>query len=189
MVAYKRPEYTKRVIDGLKNCKGIEKYKLLAFIEPGYEEVTKLFSDIDFVDKNIYINECVLGINGNTFQAISHGFKYSDYVIHLEDDTVPAPDTLEYFEWAGKEYKENGHIFTVCGYNKVDEVKKKDYHTVFQKSWFTPWGWAIWEDRWELVDNAWDSNEKLSWDVFVNQDLRDDSQKYADLFGFQCNAW
>ena len=182
MTAFKRPKYTRRVIQGLKNCTGIEGYTLFANIEPGNDDVQKLFKDIDFMEVKPVVNDFVYGINENTFQALFRGFKYSTFVIHLEDDTLPAKDMLKYFEWAKEKYENDANVFTICTYNKIDVLPpKEDYYSVFKKEWFTPWGWATWLDRWEAIEQLWHYNIGLSWDIYVNKMLRNDRKEIRPI--------
>jgi len=173
-VGYNRSGYTKRVLEGLSKCKGIEEYTFLPCIEPGNDEVIAMIKNIDFMKSDVVINRRRLDCTENTFQALSRGFGLSDYVIHFEDDIVPAEDCLIYFEWAKEKFKDSFPVFTICAYNKIEKkkFKDKDAYKTFGKLWFTPWGWATWESRWKEIENNWGLNKKYSWDVFMNFKLR-----------------
>lgn len=50
------------------------------------------------------VNQKRLGLNENTHGAAFRVFKLRvDVMLHLEDDTVPSPDALKYFDWAVRE--------------------------------------------------------------------------------------
>lgn len=163
MTAYKRPSYTKQVVDNLKKCIGFDRYLLLVNIEPGYPETVRAFDTLS--NCNIVVNERVLGCATNTLRAIQRGFEMSDFVIHLEDDTVPGIDSLKYFEWVYNTYKEDKDIFTATAYNMTKDVNSTNYFTSYRWHWFTPWMWCTWIDRFEEMAREWDFT---AWDNKVN---------------------
>lgn len=153
MVAWRRPEYTKRVVENLKKCIGFEEYILLPTIEPGHPEVVKTFDGLS--NCQIIINDKRLGCGKNTLKALRRGFELSDFVIHLEDDTVPGIDSLKYFEWIYKTYKDDKNVFTAMAYNRSRNIDPKNYFTVYRSYWFTPWMWCTWIDRFEEMAKSW----------------------------------
>lgn len=167
MTAYKRPEYTRKVLDNLQQCIGFEEYIILPTIEPGFPEVIELFSNIPNCD--IVVNEERLGCGQNTLKALQRGFAISDFVMHLEDDTVPGIDSLRYMEWAYETYKDDEHIFTVTAYNRVRDINKinpRDYFSAHRQKWYTGWMWGTWIDRFEEISKRWDFQ---SWDKNINK--------------------
>ncbi len=156
MTAWRRPEYTKQVIDNLKKCIGFEEYILLPTIEPEYPEVLKTFNGLS--NCKMVVNNKRLGCPSNTFKALKRGFDISDFVIHLEDDTVPGIDSLKYFEWTYRTYKDDKEVFTACAYNKMKNINPENYFTVYKLRWFTPWLWCTWIDRFEEMKKNWDFN-------------------------------
>ena len=170
MTAWRRPEYTKQVIDNLKRCIGFEEYTILPTIEPGYPEILDAFNGLH--NCNIIVNDVRLGCEANTLKALQRGFEISDFVIHLEDDTVPGIDSLRYFEWVYKTYKDDKEIFTVTAYNRIRDIDKiypQDYFTSYRQHWFTGWMWATWKDRFEEMSTKWSYE---SWDKNINKRIR-----------------
>lgn len=167
MTGWRRPEYTKQVINNLKRCIGFEKYILLPTIEPGYQEVLKTFDGLP--NCNIVVNDTRLGCAANTLKALQRGFEISDFVIHIEDDTVPGIDSLKYFEWIYKTYKDEKEIFTATAYNRVKEIDPQKYFTVYRCPYFTGWMWGTWKDRFEEMSENWDFN---AWDININRKIR-----------------
>jgi len=153
---YNRPAYTSQVLTALNQCVGIDDYEVLLFIEPGDNQVIKIAQDAAFRKRQIVINERKLGITANTFQAIEAGFELGDFVIHLEDDTVPAKDFLLFMEHCRREYRSNPFIFSVCGYQYSNpNLPQSLYHAVEKRLSFNPWGWGTWKDRWKEVKARW----------------------------------
>lgn len=167
MTAWRRPEYTKRVIDSLKNCIGFEEYTLLPTIEPGYPEVIKLFERLPNCD--MVVNDRLLGCATNTLKSLQRGFDISDFVIHIEDDTVPGIDSLKYFEWIYNVYKDDKEVFTATAYNNIKQIDPQNYFTIYKRHWFTPWMWATWKDRFEEMKKRW---HFTIWDVNINKIIR-----------------
>jgi hypothetical protein len=154
---YRRPNYTKQVLEGLRNCYGIKDYTICIFAEPGYPEVIdviKSFTDLNII---LTINEKQLGLPSNTRQCLDYGFSVSDFVIHIEDDTVPDKDCLEFYEWVRDEYENDKEIYTITAYNRCEPIPNDHdiYHEVRRRPWFHSTSWATWQDRWEEIKNGW----------------------------------
>lgn len=180
---YNRPLYTKTLLDSLQDCHGFNEYFVRISVEPVNIEVINLAKD--FVERNsnatIFINPERFGCNQNILVSISRCFKYSDYNIHLEDDTIPGYDCLDFFNWAGQKYYTDKSILNISGYvnsnNQTEHYSKKseDISKVFRRQWFTPWGWATWKDRFLEMRDGWDCNGiNGSWDCTINGILRKD---------------
>jgi hypothetical protein len=153
---FNRPAYTTTTLNALEKCTGIENYKVLIFIEPGNDEVIALAHAARFPDKQVTVNATRLGITANTFQALNAGFELGDFVIHLEDDTVPAPDFLLFMEHCQNAYRHNPFVFSVCGYQYSNPTLPASlFHAVEKRLHFNPWGWGTWKDRWEEMKARW----------------------------------
>jgi GNT-I family len=177
MTTWRRPEYTKRVFSAINECIGIEKYNIAVFAEPDANVVEVANNWKPNCKKyNLHVNPQRLGCGPNIYQALESGFKTDDYVIMVEDDIVLAKDALLYFEHCKQEYKNDNSVFTVCGYAK-NKPDRNLNHTIQKVSWFTPWGWATWSNRWQEMQASKDklSNikpEELSWDIVTNHQIR-----------------
>jgi hypothetical protein len=109
-----------------------------------------------------------LGCNLNTENALFDGFSFGNYVIHLEDDIVCAPDALRYYEWCAERYVADRFVFSVTGYNfRATSPPADEFHKVCRRRWFQPWGWATWRDRWERFAGRLYS-APTGWDDFIN---------------------
>ncbi len=165
---WNRPDYTRRCLDALRECRGIANYLILPHVEPGNEAVRAQVESIDFAESLPTMNRARLGVNGNTENALLDGFAFSGFVIHVEDDIVLARDALTFFEWSGARYADDARVFSVTGYNRLaDPAPPGDYHRVRLRRWFHPWGWATWRDRWETFSGTLHAS-RTSWDVRLN---------------------
>lgn len=167
MTAWRRPDYTLQVVNALKNCIGFEDYHILPTIEPGYSAVSRIFDNIPNCE--VIVNDRKLGCAANTLKALQRGFDISDFVIHMEDDTVPGIDSLKYFEWVNNRYKDDKEIFTVTAYNRIIKIDPQKYFSTHRCHYFTGWMWGTWRDRFEEMERNWDFN---AWDVNINKKIR-----------------
>jgi hypothetical protein len=154
MTAYRRPQYTREVLDALAQCDGIGDWTLLPNVEPGNAEVIAAFRGFKACECRLVVNERRLGLNRNTLAALMRAFHLkADHIVHLEDDTVPSPDALRYFEWGIDylvEHDPKHTVLLVSGYNKPkSEPKPEQSHLCDTRPIWTPWGWGV--DRKRLV--------------------------------------
>ena len=95
-----RADYLKEVIDTINDADKTDiDILLLPSIDYKSQKVVDIINNVDFINKEVVINNPRLGCNQNTLFAIDRGinFGFSDYVLHLEDDTPISKDSLQYF--------------------------------------------------------------------------------------------
>lgn len=178
---YNREEYTKRLLDSLNECYGLDDYNITICCEPGFKAIEEMAKGFRPNQTEVIVNSRRYGCNTNIYQCLAIGFSKNDYHIHFEDDTIPGKDCLKYFEWAKEQYRNNSRVFTISGYvnsnNKTEHYYpiNKKINTVFYRQWFTPWGWATWKDRFSEMKSAWDfQGVNGSWDATINHEVRRD---------------
>jgi hypothetical protein len=152
MTAYRRPAYTREVLAALAQCDGIADWLLLPNVEPGHEEVINAFRQWSACESRLAVNKERMGLNRNTQEALVRAMLLrAAVIVHLEDDTVPSPDALRYFDWAVREMlipdvkSKDGHQITLAsGYNKPKSQPGPDQsHACDTRPIWTPWGWAM----------------------------------------------
>lgn len=179
MTLFRRPDYTRQVLEALNRCDGVQDYHVSLHVEPTCQEVRRLARDFDHPNKQMVRNARQLGCTENTYAALDYGFSCSDFVILLEDDTVPAQDCLRYFEWARERFADDKRVFTVSAYNKTLTLPPPEQHFAAGRvAWFNCWGWGTWRDRWEEMKVGWGFGQYDSWDLIVNR-LRGDREQIA----------
>jgi hypothetical protein len=63
--------------------------------------VIDAFRQWDACESRLVVNKERMGLNRNTQEALVRAMLLrGEVVVHLEEDTVPSPDSLLYFEWA-----------------------------------------------------------------------------------------
>ena len=149
MTAYRRPEYTRQVLAALADCRGIENCLFLPQVEPGHEEVIQLFRGWDACESRLIVNPQRLGLNRNSFTALMRARQAKcDAVIHVEDDTVPSPDTLDFFRWGFEQFEHDHSVFSLGAWNKPDtEPLPAQSHECCSRNWLWRFGWGTWKNR------------------------------------------
>lgn len=148
---FNRPIYTRRLIDGLRKCSGVEDSLYVAHVEPGSDEVRSILEGIDFMETRLVFNDVVLGFGLNFQQTLDDAFTLVDYVVYFDDDLIPSPDALDYFDWAWQ-FGSDQSVFSVSGWNWLNHKPHESlWHVAQKRLWFHPWGSALWKDRWEAV--------------------------------------
>jgi hypothetical protein len=162
---HRRPDYFQRVLSALAFCEGVSEYAVTAVLDPS-EWTDQLAEIARGHGITVHIPAQHLGCGAAIRYCMELGFKASDYHIHLEDDTVPSPDALRWFEWAGRHA--SPMTLTVSGYNQ--HGGEAEPNMAYFRHWFTPWGWATWRSHWEkYLLPGWDTS---FWDGGV-QRIRD----------------
>jgi hypothetical protein len=163
---YNRPEYTRRCLEHLSRCRGIEHYLVLPVVDKGDDETRALIEEIDFCESTPCFQNRRVGCDRNIYEALERGFQVSDYVIQVEDDVLLAPDALRFFEWAQSNEQDQG-LFTITAYHRT--LQPEDPFACQRVCWFIPWGWATWRSRWTEIRECWDFN---AWDGSLNHRTR-----------------
>jgi len=164
--AWRRPDYYQQVISALEKCPGIDDYII-------YTVVDHTDPQYGFLSKHTYIGnksrlniftipaQTPLGCAGATRMCLEVGFNGTDndFIIHLEDDTVPSRDFIKFMEFSDRVYKENPEVFVVHAHNRHPEWPEGDKEDLLsqvslRKGITTYWGWGIWRRLWdEMKDN------------------------------------
>lgn len=184
---YRRPFYTKILLDALNRCYNIDKYQIFISCDVYYYTAfdtknlrNNSLASLDLAQKfrphqtQVIKNEPILGCNNNIYQCLNIGFNNNnDFHIHLEDDTIPSKDILLYFEWARNEFRYDENIFSVCGYSKSEtNVNDFYYDKVGKSHWFSPWGWGTWKDRYLEIEQNIHNCLFKGWDEKINHCTR-----------------
>ncbi len=168
MVLWNRPDYTRTVLAALRACEGIGDYLLLPHVEPGNEQVLALVNSIDFAETRVTLNPTRLGIGRNTYLAWQDGFRKADFIIHIEDDTVPSRDCLRYMEHCRRAYRDDQEIFSISSYNRAPCRSLQHYH-ISRRPPYTCWLIGVWKDRWQWIKSRWNPDPERYATYLTNQ--------------------
>ncbi len=158
----RRPDYTHRMLEALSQCYGIDDYDLLFSVDFDERHERESWDTyglaVDFRTFyrhpacEVYHHKPRLGIDRNKMWAIPRAFEYTDFVIALEDDTIPAMDFLRYMEWAREAFRADPQCMAVSGYsNPTTETPEDFLYQAFRREGFNTWGWGMWQNRWRKL--------------------------------------
>lgn len=72
----------------------------------------------------VILNSVRKGCHANKRAAVAEGFRRSDFVILIEDDTPIAADALSFFEWAKVKYADNiDEVFSVSAFGDTGRMR------------------------------------------------------------------
>lgn len=161
---YNRPEHTRRMLDSLRKCIGIENYKIIAFQDgpstfPDRKltiEVTNVLENFkkDF-DVEIYKSETNLGLSKSVIEGTSRVFTEYSSVMTFEDDLEFSPHVLDYLQNSINIMKENPIIFAASAYTPIDlrDVLSRFHggQVAYLSTRTHSWGWAIIRENWNRI--------------------------------------
>lgn len=173
MTLCSRPKYTRQVLDALARCDDVDKFPIALLCEPVSDEVVTIaaeFTKLPHIHAFVMVGQRRVGCNVNTYSALAYGFDHHKRVIALEDDTVPGRDFLRFADWGLTRYERDAAVFSICGYQRTPASECGYRNAVVRESWFTPWGWATWRDRWDSVRDSWPADDRqVSWDTVIDK--------------------
>lgn len=171
LVAHRRPEYLKQVIESLcaNDTRGWSLVAALDFDESTGDfnkECANLLNGIDFLPKHVDKLCSRLFGEPKSF-GINHANKWayrcainmgSTLNLALEDDTPLTPDCLDMVNWFEKQMKLDEKWVLNC----FSHSKDKSEPSVIERAEFCPWGWAtnmvtmkVLLDNWMCNNSGW----------------------------------
>lgn len=183
-----RPKYTARSLAAVVAARDLYaehfavRIPILMHVEPGNADTIAVCQSIRKAGDHVVVNPLRKLVNRNTVAAIDHGFESgADFVVHVEDDILLAPDALAYFAWAAERFAvraddgeppftaQPGAIATVTGYHREPDMPgSHSWWAARARNWFHPWAWGTWRDRWVVLREVIEVDEPLTWDIQVN---------------------
>lgn len=157
LITFNRPEYTKIMINALKEANVKNLYVFKDGPRPYNQDDIRKSKEIEVIIKNIdwecnvttnYMNNN-LGCGWGPYSAISWAFQFVDRLIILEDDCIPTKAFFEYCTYLLEKYKDSDKVRHISGRNMYME------HPIFNKydyifTQYAPTlGWATWKKVWD----------------------------------------
>ena len=153
--AYNRPSHLRRVFIALEDYK--IKNSINVFLDgPKKKEDKILQNEIKFLIKTnsklklkLTCSKKNQGIKKSLNNNIDHLSKIYDYLIVLEDDTIPRRNFFNFIEKMIK-YNYSNDIAAVCGYQlpKIHKHQSKIINFIKLDN-FIPWGWVVKSSYWK----------------------------------------
>ena len=168
LLAFNRPEYTRKVFDSIRTAKPDRLY--VAIDGPRKNKpaeaaqvasVREIVTNIDWPCQLVTLfREENLGCKNAVSSAITWFFRQEEKGIILEDDCLPSPSFFFFCEHMLNHYEKDLRIWMVAGFNpRYPGVTTSEYFASENPS---VWGWATWANRWEQYDvtmNCWENNK------------------------------
>ena len=161
--AYNRPAILSQTLTALSKCHGISSARVFVLCDKSdmSDECLRVANTLGF---EAFGSEHHLGCNKTIKTCIQAGLNLmrEDFHVHLEDDTVPCRDAIQWFSWARDYYRQDKSVFTVAGYHRAGNSKATECN---RRRWFSCWGWGTWLDRLEELNESIDETSPVSWDI------------------------
>jgi hypothetical protein len=176
MTAYNRPEYLKPVLESLEEA-------IYICDEPVFVVVSIDYSDrwMEIADMlphgrgwyHYYSDREKGGLQRNTLRALDYGWSLArrlgeDFVLHLEDDLLLAPDALEMACWMRDECRNVEDIGFVTLTNVHNDPVPEKYGNVYRSPWFECHAWGTWRPVWRRLRDNWPHEWDDHWAARVN---------------------
>jgi hypothetical protein len=164
--AYNRDKILIKVINKAKTCKGYDEYNKILVLQKRNEITDKnIVREIHKIDNKIKIVKNFFSAkysifskyNNNIYTGFKKGFENlkSEFVIHIEDDILPAYDCLNFLEQTILQHKNDTRYFASAAFSK--EFDKHNTNLNFAYSKFI-WGigtkgWGMHKNNWKMFKN------------------------------------
>jgi hypothetical protein len=188
LTCFRRLDFLQTVVNSLlsSNMEDIS-IKLFASVDYFNDDCVSYLRSLN-IDKIITLNKPPIGCNHNTLLAIDQAINsnYSNYVLHLEDDTVLTKDALQYCKYAFEKYKDAESVRSITAYNKTDNIDENEIYSTIEQTFFCAWGCGFWTHKWTDIKNNWikylsPRNGGMSWDTHLNKTLFAKGPKYIQI--------
>lgn len=179
LFTYNRLDETRQTVEALK-CNILASSSLLFIFSDGpknemitqkVDEVRQYIKTITgFKTIEIFESPINKGLANSIIDGVTQIIKRYGRVIVLEDDLITSPNFLDFMNHSLDFYLCNDKIFSISGYTMdLPSLKfnKKDYYLSYRAS---SWGWATWENRWQVVD--WEMCGYKSFEFNIIQQIK-----------------
>lgn len=174
-----RIEHLKRCIESLKKNNYASETDLIISVDfppsdkyrDGYKEVKEYLSNgiEGFADVKLYYQNENLGARDNAMFLVNRVIELGyETFIWTEDDNEFSPCFLEYVNKGLEIFKDDEHVFMVCGYSEPHTMTSTS-NNVKEIYTFTPWGYGTWIKKFNAII------EKITIENFTNI-LNDDEK-------------
>lgn len=194
---YNRINHVKKVIDALKNNVLASRTEVFIFSD-GFkdnndkfqvEEVRLYLKKLklknnkkkEFKNFEIFESKGNNGCTNSVIYGINKIFDMYKMAIILEDDIITSKNFLMFMNKALQYYKNDFSILNISAYNLCDNIYNRGYDTFLYKR-FIGYGWAIWKNRWDLLD--WNMDKNKLKNVNIKQFKKISPDLYNNFLGY-----
>lgn len=169
VIAYRRPQYLKQVLESLARCDGIQDWAVMFNLEPGSDEVSALAMNFLRCRAGArFLNKERLGHTMNFYLTFKRPFDMgADYVALVEEDALVAKDFLRWHDFAREHFRNDPTVFTVAGghYTTKGKINEAELPLFAFNHMFHNKGWATWKDRWFEpggMNEVWENPDEVT---------------------------
>lgn len=158
---WRRPDMLKQVLQSIEKAHNADEHKYIISIdnhEATKSESIQAVKGFKLKDNvKLYYQKTNLGCAGNMNFCFEKVFEETDesFMIHLEDDTIVAPDIFRWFEWS-KDIVEKYNLFAaqpftrVCAQEEnIDEFNPATHY--FRDHFECGGGWGMSRSQWNRI--------------------------------------
>ncbi len=107
--------------------------------------------NVDWVDKELHFSEHNRGLPGLS-DNIGQVMNRYQSAVFLEDDCLPMPEFYSFMRQALFYYQTEKKVFSIGGYQPIRQKYFRNYpYSLVSTARFLCWGWATWQDRWQVI--------------------------------------
>lgn len=172
--AHKRPKYLKQTLGAWAGARGIEhisRFYVALGVSPLQDEQLGIIGNFaDKIKKPVFvvIDNPPVGPSRAIGQMAHRAFADSDidFLIFGEEDILVGDDMLELMSWGKETYASDERVLMVNGHShcgngwdgpNVKDDPNADESIIRLETYFHPWCWGTWRDRWEqVIEPTWD---------------------------------
>ena len=168
MFGYNRPWHTQQTIEALQKNELASESELFIYADNAKrnktnDEVLKVRRYIKKIDgfKKVTIieREKNFGLADSVIEGVTQVVNKYGRVIVMEDDLLVSPYFLAYMNSSLCKYADKVNVMQISGY--MFDVKVNCREDAFFLPFCTSWGWATWNERWQLFDASSKGYTKL----------------------------
>ena len=166
---WRRPEYAKQCLESLMRCEGVNRWRIFVGINP-YADSPEITEQLECLSRKILevsnrpvvtVRKEDVGCNTNVKLLHDDAFLEHDFVLHLDDDVLLAPDALRFCDWAIP-FGEDPEFCTVScwrlntGWMPGDGIKPEgEDGRISRNVQFMVYAWGCWKNRWPRFRSKW----------------------------------
>lgn len=172
LTAFNRLDYTAEVVESLRVARARLDEPVTLVVSLDWSEQAAEMRAL--LEPDVLIEQPQRrGLQLNTRLALDRAWELADaqgddFVLHLEDDLVLAPDALECAAWMRDRYRHDDQVGWVALTEVHTVPDRQEHHAVGLFSWFECHAWGTWRPMWEQFRADWPHEWPTHWAARVN---------------------
>lgn len=161
LFVYNRPSHTYQTLEALKINTLASSSELFIYSDAAKNEQSEkkvaevreiIKKTTGFKNITIIERERNWGLANSVISGVTEVISKYGKAIVMEDDLISSSNFLLFMNNALNVYEEDNRIFSISGYSYPISIPSDYPHDVFLSYRGSSWGWAIWKNRWDMMD-------------------------------------